>query len=87
MDIRDWVAQYNEDAMLADGFDEAIIGMAERATKAMLVVYDAEKCIDILMKRDRMTRDDAAEFFMFNTAGAWMGDLTPLFLWRRPRDP
>jgi hypothetical protein len=27
-----------------------------------------------------MTRDDAEEFFEFNTLGAWMGEHTPLFM-------
>ncbi|HET6886625.1 MAG TPA: hypothetical protein VFH87_01755 [Candidatus Udaeobacter sp.] len=80
MRIREWVAEYNEDALLADGFEEAIIGIAERCSQPPLVVYDAEKCIEIL-ERD-MTRDEAEEFFSFNTLGAWCGEHTPLFLWR-----
>jgi hypothetical protein len=27
-----------------------------------------------------MDREDAEEFFEFNTIGAWMGDLTPVFV-------
>jgi hypothetical protein len=34
---------------MADGFDEAIIGIAERCAQSPLVVYDAERCIDILV--------------------------------------
>ena len=33
---------------MADGFDEAIIRIAERCARSPLVVYDAEHCIDIL---------------------------------------
>jgi hypothetical protein len=34
------------------------------------------------MERDGMTYEGAAEFFQFNTLGAWVGEHTPLFLWR-----
>lgn len=81
--LKDWIAFFNEDALLADGFEDAIIGVAERCGQPTLVVYDIDKCIEILMKRDGMTREGAAEFFTFNTSGAWMGENTPLFLIRR----
>ena len=29
-DIREQIVEYNEEALLADGFDDAIIGIAER---------------------------------------------------------
>jgi hypothetical protein len=84
VNLREWVAQHNEEALLADGFDAAVIGVAERCSKPALVVYDAEKCIDILVERDGMTPEEAREFFEFNTLGAWAGEGTPLFLWRCP---
>jgi hypothetical protein len=34
---------------MADGFDEAIIGIAERCAQSPLGVYDAERCIEILV--------------------------------------
>ncbi len=85
-DVRAWIAEHNEEALLADGFEDAIIGIAERCSKQPLVVYDAEKCIKILMERDGMEEDEAAEFFQFNTLGAWMGEHTPLFLWKYESD-
>jgi len=81
-ELRAWIGGHNENALLADGFEEAIIGIAERCGQPVLVVYDAIKCIDILEKRDGMDRDEAFEFFQFNTLGSWVGDNTPLFLWR-----
>jgi hypothetical protein len=82
--IREWIETHNPDALLADGFDAAIIGIAERATQPALVVYDAEQCIAILMTRDGMTREEAWEYFEFNTLGAWVGEMTPLFLTLKP---
>jgi hypothetical protein len=80
--LRAWVAEHNPEALLADGFEEAFIGVAERCSKEPLAVYDALKCIEILQQRDGMSGDDAEEFFAFNTLGAWAGDGTPLFIWR-----
>ena len=30
MDIKDLISEFNEEALICDGFDEAIIGMVER---------------------------------------------------------
>ena len=83
--LRAWIAAQSPDALLADGFDDAIVGVAERCAQPALVVYDIERCISILMTRDGMTEDAARECFDFNTLGAWVGEMTPLFLTRRPR--
>lgn len=70
--------------LTCDGFDDAIIGIAERACKDDVVAYDYRKCIDILVERDGMSEEDAAEFLSFNTMGAWVGEHTPVFIhnWR-----
>lgn len=81
LSVRELVAGHNEDALFADGFDEAIMGVAERCGQPTLVVYDARLCIEIL-EGQGMTTEEASEFFSFNTLGAWMGENTPLFLWR-----
>ena len=60
-------------------YDEAIVGVAERADGLMCVAYDRQRCIEILMQDD-MTRDEAEEFFEFNVLGAYMGEGTPVFV-------
>ena len=83
-DIRDRVEEQLKEehpqALFADGFDECIIGIARRACKEPLVAYDREKCIQTLVDRDGMSREDAEEFFEFNTIGAWVGEGTPIFI-------
>ncbi len=69
--------------MIANGFDEAIIGVARRCTQTDLIAYDVEKIIEILIKRDGMSYEEAVEYFEFNIVGAWMGDATPCFIDRR----
>ena len=50
----------NPEYLTADGFDDAILGTAERFGMHRVVLYDTTKCIDILMKRDKMTEEEAA---------------------------
>ena len=40
--IKEWVADYNEEALLADGFDSAVLGMCERFGIDLVVAYDRE---------------------------------------------
>lgn len=47
--VREWIEEYNPEALLADGFDEAIIGICERIGMEPTVAYDREKCLEILM--------------------------------------
>jgi hypothetical protein len=63
-------------------FDEAILGVADRFGMPSVVAYDRSRVIDIIA-RD-MPREDAEEFFEFNTIGAWVGDTTPVFIDLRP---
>lgn len=68
----------NEEAMLADGFDDALIGADYGQNRA---VYSIEKMIDILIKRDGMSEEEAREYFDFNIGSAYVGELTPLYVW------
>lgn len=72
--------EYYEDEyfVFADGYEEAIIGVQEPSMK---VVYDEDKCIEILVS-DGMDIDDAREYFEYNTKGAFIGDRTPIFIKR-----
>jgi hypothetical protein len=66
--------------LIADGYDEAVLGVARRCGQPDLIAYDVEKIIEILMTREDMTYEDAVEFFDSNIAGAWMGEETPIFI-------
>jgi hypothetical protein len=73
------IAPIQEDEPLkADGFNEAIIGQDYEMGR---YVYSIERILEILMLRDDMTMDDAMEFFNFNIAGAYVGKMTPLYIW------
>ena len=77
----------DDGTLLADGFENALMGFTSGRCPTC-AVYDRAKCIEILMTRDGMSREDAEEFFMFNTEGAWMGERTPIYvILNEPDDP
>ena len=66
--------------LLADGLDEAFIGIGWQFNTP-LAVYDRDKCIEILESQG-MTPEEAQEYFYYNTQGAYVGEQTPIFLER-----
>jgi hypothetical protein len=91
---REEIADINPDALVCDGFYEAIIGMAERINLGPVVAYSVDKIIEILMKDMEVDEEDleegdsienlkyqmAYEHFEYNIKGAWMGEFTPVFI-------
>lgn len=65
--------------MRMNGFDHCIIGFAERFGMDSVVAYDKWKVIETL-KDEGMSGDQAIEYFYFNQLGAWVGELTPVFV-------
>lgn len=67
--------------MIADGLDEAIIGVATMTNGVRRVVYSTPKCIEIFVK-DGMSEEEAEEYFEHNTLGSYIGEQTPIFIER-----
>jgi hypothetical protein len=78
---RDEIAEFNEELLMLDPsyFDKAIVGVVTNV-KNQAVCYDVNKIIKILMKEDKMTEEEAREYFEFNILGAWVGEYTPMYL-------
>lgn len=76
----DEIIDINPEAMLADGFDEAILGMCIQFGSEPVVAYDFNKCVKIVMERDGMEREEAIDFINFNVVGAYVGLSTPVFI-------
>jgi hypothetical protein len=82
MTPRECLANLDEDVFVVEGFDDAIVGYAERCGQPKLAVYDVEKCVAIVMEREDLTREEAEAFLEESVIGAWLGERTPLFLTR-----
>tara|TARA_Y100000310_G_C20550650_1_gene747893 strand:+ start:313 stop:612 length:300 start_codon:yes stop_codon:yes gene_type:complete len=87
-EIVEWVIDHmGGDVMLADGFEEAFVGLCSRFGMEPVAAFDRDKCIEIIIagsdKNDLTDEElyaEAEEYFEFNVIGAWVGDQTPVFL-------
>jgi len=73
--LQDIIDNYYEyDFLIADGFNDAVIGVDETS---MRLIYSVRKCLEIL--QEYLDEEDAIEYFEYNVSGAWMGDKTPIW--------
>ena len=76
--VLDIITEINPQALKADGFDEAILGIANRCGNESLIAYDYDECVKILQKD--MSYEDAVEYMEFNVVGSYVGEGTPTFI-------
>jgi len=84
--VRDKLADYDPKMLLADGFDDCIIGICYTPGPGDRAVYDTELIIKTLVERDGLTYEEAWEHFDFNIEGGYHGEKTPIFLKRFDED-
>ena len=65
------------EAIIWDGFDEAIIGRDNRGR----IVYDIDLMVETLTREDEMSEEEALEFLDYNTLNTFVGDLTPIHIY------
>jgi ribosomal protein S4E len=65
--------------MLANGFEAAIIGL-DTSNEVFRVVYDKDKMIDILVESDAMSQEDAIEYLEYNVFNTYLGEGTPIYV-------
>ena len=68
----------DSEALRVDGFNDCIIGTDY---KKLRVVYSIERMLVILMEESDMSMEEAIEYFDFNIGGAYMGEMTPMYVW------
>jgi len=76
-------SDFSDKILLADGFDDAFIGVGENSEGNPVAVYSIEKCLDILAEQFKDEEDaigDAIDYFEFNVKGAYVGQFTPMFI-------
>lgn len=71
-----------DEVMLADGFEEALVGFGYQFTN-QVAIYDYEACITIIMRNSDCSEAEAAEFMDYNVVGSYIGANTPVFITRR----
>tara|TARA_R100000234_G_scaffold31116_1_gene18312 strand:+ start:1308 stop:1766 length:459 start_codon:yes stop_codon:yes gene_type:complete len=76
-EIAAYLEEMNPEALMYEGFEDALVGFASRCSTQPLALYDRGKCIDILVDSG-MSPEDAEEYFAYNVEGCWAGPNTPL---------
>ena len=59
-------------------YAEAFLGVTDDDPPR--AVYSEEKVLDVLVKRDGMTYEEAIEFFDFNIRGSYLVEQTPIYI-------
>jgi hypothetical protein len=77
---REDMAENNPAALFADGLDDGIIGFGNQGCRRGVVIYDYDKCVQIFMKENSWSREDAIEWMEFNVVGTYVGESTPIFI-------
>jgi hypothetical protein len=66
----------NPEAIMYDGFDDALVGMIARAGTEPLALYDRRKIIDLLIGHG-LSNEQAENYICYNIEGCWAGPHTP----------
>jgi hypothetical protein len=59
-----------------DGFEDALVGITMGIEP--VAVYDHDKMVEVCMKRDEMSQEEALEYISFNATGGYLGPKTPI---------
>lgn len=70
--IVEWFPE--DEFLIADGFNDAIIGVD---SDSMRLIYSVTKCVEILSKD--MSEEEAVEYFDYNVRGSYVGERTPIW--------
>ena len=73
-----WEHLVDNECLLADGFDEAVIGITFGVNA--VAVYSVSKVLDTLVD-EGMSMEDAIEHFEYNIAGGYVGEKTPMWVY------
>ena len=76
-DIEEWLEERELTVLLADGLDDAFLGV-DATGEEPRAVYSIDGCIRVLS--ESMGAHDAEEYFWFNVADSHVGPRTPLFI-------
>lgn len=73
-----------EEVLLADGFEDAFVGIASRCASKDVAVYDLDRAVEVMVSRDGITHEEAMEYISFKVLGAYVGERTPWFITWKP---
>ena len=71
-----------EKILLADGLEEAFIGLTYRESeyRTQVAVYGVNLCINTLKQKNKWSREEAEDYFNYNIECIYAGEHTPIFI-------
>lgn len=80
-EILESMAELNPNAIIINGFDKAIVGIGKSiANDAIVLLYDYEEIINILMTEDGYTRKEAINFYINNIYNGYSDANSPIIV-------
>lgn len=77
--ILEWIDETFEIIVYPDGFEDCIVGVAEKYGGPPVAVLDLEKILS-KFRKGGMRNEEALEYFEYNILGAYVGDQTPVYM-------
>ena len=68
-----------ENSQLVDGYNDCVIGSDYKEKRA---VYGIERMLEQMMLKDKMTMEESMEHFDHNIGSAYIGEMTPIYVWQ-----
>jgi len=78
--LSELIAQINPEAIVVDGMEDALIGLAYRSGISPVVCYDKTECTKIVMKEHKLNYKEAREWLEENIFSIYTGVYTPIFI-------
>ena len=75
-----YIDEFAEGAVILTDLNDAILGITEEFGNGPRILYSKSKIINILCERDKMTEEEAEEFYDYNILGLYAGEQNPIFL-------
>lgn len=66
----------DEGYLKVDGFDKALIGISSDGA----LVYSIDKIVEILVKRNNWSSNDAYSYFLYSISATYVGEKKPIFI-------
>ena len=82
--IRNFIADFGTKAAVWEPveYDEAIVGVVDRCGFSAVAVYDYDKLVEVTMELGSGDYEEAVEYVEHNIAGCFVGEGTPMILYR-----
>ena len=74
--------EHKENIILADGLEEAFIGLTYREGEhgTQVAVYGVNCCINTLEQKNKWSREEAEDYFNYNIQCLYAGEYSPIFI-------